>query len=85
MTAMRKVPEWFLLPRRRGQTELQEIAEELRNTRLALRQTYRRFDLACDPLLIEASIYELKALQARHAYLLRRVKEAMAAQRTEGR
>jgi hypothetical protein len=58
-----------------AQEELQALTEDLRATRLALRQTRGRFNIACDPMLVEEAVFELMALQARHAYLLCQIKE----------
>ena len=49
--------------------EMDEIIAELNDNQ-------RRFDLADDPDLIEAIIYEQKSLQSRYAYLLRQAKRA---------
>lgn len=66
------------------EAEFRALTEELGATRLALHQAEGRFNTASDPLLVEASVFEIKALQARHAYLLRRIKGLMAApQRAE--
>lgn len=66
------------------QTEFRELTEELGATRLALHQAEGRFNTASDPLLVEASVFEIKALQARHAYLLRRIKGILAGRSSNG-
>ncbi|MCD8367978.1 MAG: DUF2508 family protein [Clostridiales bacterium] len=65
--------------RKRGrQEELRTLEEELSAIRLALRQAEGKFNTASDPQLVEAAVFEIKALQARHAYLLRSIKEELA-------
>lgn len=54
--------------------EFRTLTEELDSIRLALRQAEGRFNTASDPQLVEATVFEIKALQARHAYLLGRIK-----------
>lgn len=54
--------------------EWEELAEELRDTRYQLRRTYLQFNSTDDPDLIEAALFEIKAHQARHCYLLRQIK-----------
>ena len=50
------------------------ILEELSLTRLALECAYSKFDYACDPDLIDSSIYELNAAQKKYKYLLGELK-----------
>ncbi len=66
--------------RKRGcrQEELTALEEELGAIRLALRQAEGKFNAASDPQLVEAAVFEIKSLQARHAYLLRSIKEELA-------
>ncbi len=65
--------------RKRGrQEELRTLEEELGAIRLALRQAEGKLNTASDPQLAEAAVFEIKALQARHAYLLRSIKEELA-------
>ena len=40
-----------------------------------LKEAYERFNYACEPELVEASIFEINALKAKYDYLLRCVKE----------
>lgn len=65
-------------PREARETEEErewaELAEELRDTRYQLRRTYLQFNSTDDPDLIEAALFEIKAHQARHCYLLRQIK-----------
>ncbi|HPE15468.1 MAG TPA: DUF2508 family protein, partial [Oscillospiraceae bacterium] len=44
-------------------------------TRSAVQQAYVSFNSVKDPELVESFVFEINALQARYAYLLRRVKE----------
>ena len=46
----------------------------LEHTRLLMQQAYLQFDTVEDPDLVESAVFEIKALQARYTYLLRRVK-----------
>ncbi|MBQ1351423.1 MAG: DUF2508 family protein [Oscillospiraceae bacterium] len=50
------------------------LRDELKKTSLALRQAHIRFDALTDPDLIEACIFEIQSISARHTYLLRRIK-----------
>jgi len=54
--------------------EQREILGALQETQRALSQAYLAFNDAVDPELVEASIYEIRSLQARINYLLRRMK-----------
>lgn len=56
------------------QEEWDILANELAETRFAIQRTYLQFDSSSDPDLIEAAVFEIKAQQARHSYLLRRLK-----------
>lgn len=53
--------------RRRAESEIQEI-------RSLLDEAHRSFNTLTDPELLDACIYEINALQARHDYALRRAK-----------
>ena len=62
-----------------GKKRLQEeersaLLDGLEHTRLLMQQAYLQFDAVEDPDLVESTVFEIKALQARYAYLLRRVK-----------
>ena len=48
---------------------------ELARTRTAVRQAYVSFNSVKEPELVESFVFEINSLQARYAYLLRRVKE----------
>ena len=52
-----------------------QLLESLRATREQMHQAYSGFNNTSDPDLIDAYVFEMKALQARYSYLLRRVKE----------
>ena len=64
--------------RRRGESvregELRALKEGLERPRVLINQAYAGFNGTDDPDLIESYVYEINALQARYAYLLRRVK-----------
>ena len=57
------------------QAERQSLRRALERTRVLLTQAHGDFNAASDPYLTESYIYEIKALQARYGYLLRRIKE----------
>lgn len=65
--------------RRRGESvregELRALKEGLERTRVLINQAYAGFNGTDDPDLIESYVFEIKALQSRYDYLLRRVKE----------
>lgn len=54
------------------------MRRELAGTARDLRPAYDRFDFAREAELVEAGVYEINALQARYAYLLRRARELEA-------
>ena len=60
--------------------EQQEITRALRETQRALSHAYLAFNDAVDPELVESCIYEIRSLQARINYLLRRMKTTEEAQ-----
>lgn len=51
------------------------ILEAIKKTREHLRLARLSFDNVSDPDLVEASIYEINALQARYSYLLKKARE----------
>ena len=64
--------------------EQQELLRALQAAQRDLSHAYLSFNDAVDPELVESSIYEIRSLQARINYLLRRIKaeesrEAVAA------
>ena len=63
--------------RRRGESvregELRALKEGLERTRVLINQAYAGFNGTDDPDLIESYVFEINSLQARYAYLLRRV------------
>jgi len=68
---------------------LLELKTSLQDTQNALSHAYAAFDYTSDPELTEACIFEIRSLQARMNYLVRKIKEldrcAAAAARTAGR
>ncbi len=64
------------------------LRQELRAVQLELALAYDRFDQAAEPELVEACIYEIKAIHARFSYLYRAIHEqeggAAAASAAEG-
>ena len=55
-------------------SERLELMDGLERTLVQMQQSYLQFDTVEDPDLIESSVFEIKSLQARYTYLLRRVK-----------
>lgn len=53
-------------------SERLELMDGLERTRVQMQQAYLQFDTVEDPDLIESSVFEIKSLQARYTYLLRR-------------
>lgn len=49
--------------------------KEIENIRNNIKIAYKNFSFADDPNLVDAAIYEIKSLEARHAYLLKKVKK----------
>ncbi len=66
----------FRRSQRERQAQLQELLLELDKVKLKLGQAYGDFNATLEPELIECCIYEINALQARYAYLLRQIKES---------
>ena len=56
--------------------EQQEILRALQEAQRALSHAYLAFNDAVDPELVESSIYEIRSLQSRINYLLRRMKSS---------
>ena len=52
-----------------------ELRQELDQINRQLKEAYDRFNYACEPELIEASIFAINALKAKYDYFLRCVKE----------
>ena len=52
-----------------------ELRQELERINRQLKEAYERFNYACEPELVEASIFEINALKAKYDYFLRCVKE----------
>ena len=57
------------------EAERRELLAALASTRTQIQQAYGGFNTVCDSDLIESYVFEIKALQSRYDYLLRRVKE----------
>ena len=56
--------------------KLQEMFNELNDLRDALEDAYMRFDLATEPELVDACVYEINAAQSRYNYQLRLIKDS---------
>lgn len=61
--------------REQEKQEQREVLEAMRRTRQELRHARLNFNDAREPELVEASVYEINALQARYAYYLRLARE----------
>ena len=57
------------------EAERQELLASLGSTRTQIQQAFGGFNTVSDSDLIESYVFEIKALQSRYDYLLRRVKE----------
>lgn len=55
--------------------ERKELLASLASTQTLIQQAYGSFNSVNDSDLIESYVFEIKALQSRYDYLLRRVKE----------
>lgn len=64
-----------------AEREKREILVSLRQTREELRLARAYFNDACEPELIEASVYQINALQAQYAFFLRLAKELKCEQK----
>ncbi len=53
----------------------EELKKELKFTAQALRGAYDKFNFVTEPELVESAIFEIRSLNARYSYLIRRVKE----------
>ncbi len=53
----------------------EELISEIHRLSNALTLAYERFELQCDNDLVEATIYEIESLKARHRYLLTLARE----------
>ena len=65
----------FKMSAQEKQQENQRLLGEYYDTLIQLRQVRAAFQQVTDPDLINASVYEMNALQQRYSYLLQRVKE----------
>jgi len=55
--------------------ERRQLLDSMSQTRKELSMAYSSFNAHSDPDLIDASVYEINALQSRYSYLARRLKE----------
>jgi hypothetical protein len=55
--------------------ERRAVLDSLEKTQAQLKYAHTDFNRASEPELVEAAVFEINALQARYAYLLRRVRE----------
>ena len=55
--------------------ERRELLDALADTKHSLEAARLSFEFVCEPELVDATAFEIKALEARYSYLLRRVRE----------
>ena len=55
--------------------ERRAVLESLEKTQEQLRHAHTDFNRVSEPELVESAVYQINALQAKYAYLLRRIKE----------
>lgn len=67
----------FRLRRRESEQEQvrQALMDGVTQTRHLIAQAYGGFNDTSDPDLIDSYVFEINALQARHSYLLRQLKQ----------
>lgn len=65
----------FAFSKQRKGTEEKSVLKEIEMVRLEMESAAARYEFLNDPDLVEACIYEMKALTARHRYLLREAKK----------
>lgn len=53
--------------RRRLRAERKRMTADLQTIRRDLERSYRRFDELCDPMQLDACIYEINALRAKYS------------------
>jgi len=73
---MKKRRKWFGNRKKASPQEAERAALEasLAETRRAINYAYAGFNTAADPQLVESFVYEIRALQTRYSYLIRRRK-----------
>lgn len=74
---MEETARTFHLRRRSDpvEEERRQLLAGMADTRRLLNQAYTAFNSHSDPDLVESCVYEINALQARYAYLARRLRE----------
>lgn len=60
--------------RKRQSAEIQKATDELLTIRSDLDRAYELFNSTSDPVLVDASIYEINALRSRYNYKLKGIK-----------
>ena len=56
-------------------THMQLLEQQLNETQRELARAYGQFNYVSDPELVEACVYEIKALQTKSSFLLRCIKQ----------
>lgn len=64
----------FAFPKQRKENGEKSILKEIEAVRMELASCAARYEFLKDPDLVEACIYEMKSLTAKHRYLLREAK-----------
>jgi hypothetical protein len=54
---------------------LSQLLTDINEVKAMLIRAFHTFNDSLEPELVEASVYEINALQSKHAYLLRKIKE----------
>lgn len=57
------------------ETERRELLDAIAETRRAIEVARGAFENTCEPELVDATAFEIKALEARYSYLLRLARE----------
>jgi hypothetical protein len=70
---------------RQEDEEERALKDALMETREQLKYARIYFDNVADPELVDESVFEINALQARHSYLIRRLKEKEAEELTQAK
>ncbi len=60
----------------REELERRELLDAMAETRRAIEAARNGFENTCEPELVDAAAFEIKALEARYSYLLRLARES---------
>lgn len=62
-----------------GGVERRQLISSVSATQQALRRAYEEFNYATDPELVESCVYAINALEHRHTYLCRQLRDLSSA------